>query len=584
MPKAIDINEVVGPRDALAVFISDLFVTYETYRNSWISEKKEIRDYIFATDTTKTSARSLPWKNSVHIPKLCQIRDNLSANYMGTLFPNDRAIRWEGDDENSEARSKRLAIESYISNKLRMSKFRNEVQKVVNDWIDYGNCFGRVEYVNEVTTDEFGDSVVTYTGPVFRRISPLDIVFNPAAQTFEQSPKIIRSLTTLAALAVDIETKPELAYMQEVFNNVVATRQRVTSSFSRGDSVKNDNYQIDGFGSWTDYLKSDTVEILEFHGDVFVDGKVKRNQQITVVDRMYVIDMRNHPSWLGHPPIFHCGWRLRPDNLYAMGPLDNLVGMQYRIDHLENAKADAYDLIVHPVMKIRGLVEDFDYGPGSRIYADDGDVTFMSPDTTMLSADTQIAIYEAKMEEMAGAPKQAMGLRSPGEKTAFEVQVLENGANRVFLNKTSYFEEMFIEPILNHMLEVARRNMNSSDVLRIIDDEYGAVAFMSVTREDISARGKIRPIGARSYARNATILQNLTNLASSALGQDAAVSSHISGKKLAMLMEELLGLERHALVRENVRVAETIETQMFAQSMQQVAGEQELAGEQLVEQ
>jgi hypothetical protein len=27
-----------------------------------------------------------------------------------------------------------------------------------------------------------------------------------------------------------------------------------------------------------------------------------------------------------------------------MGPLDNLVGLQYRIDHLENAKADALDL------------------------------------------------------------------------------------------------------------------------------------------------------------------------------------------------------------------------------------------------
>jgi hypothetical protein len=71
-----------------------------------------------------------------------------------------------------------------------------------------------------------------------------------------------------------------------------------------------------------------------------------------------------NPSWLGKCPIFHAGWRERPDNLYAMGPLDNLVGMQYRIDHLENLKADVFDQIAYPILKIRGDVEDFDFEPG----------------------------------------------------------------------------------------------------------------------------------------------------------------------------------------------------------------------------
>ena len=35
------------------------------------------------------------------------------------------------------------------------------------------------------------------------------------------------------------------------------------------------------------------------------------------------------------------------------------------------------------------------------------------------------------MEEMAGAPKEAMGFRSPGEKTAYEVQRMENAASQV---------------------------------------------------------------------------------------------------------------------------------------------------------
>lgn len=34
----------------------------------------------------------------------------------------------------------------------------------------------------------------------------------------------------------------------------------------------------------------------------------------------------------------------------------------------------------------------------------------------VISADNAIALYENKMEEYAGAPKQAMGIRTPGEK------------------------------------------------------------------------------------------------------------------------------------------------------------------------
>src|SRR3546814_6463709 len=55
-----------------------------------------------------------------------------------------------------------------------------------------------------------------------------------------------------------------------------------------------------------------------------------------------------------------------------MGPLDDLVGMQYRIDHLENAKADAFDLMIQPPLKIVGDVEEFAWGPSAEIYCGEG--------------------------------------------------------------------------------------------------------------------------------------------------------------------------------------------------------------------
>lgn len=569
--RTIDIATALLP-DGLATKIASLYQEWEMLRNVWAESKQEIQNYIFAQDTTQTTNADLPWKNSTHIPKLCQIRDNLHANYMAALFPNDRPFEWEGDDEDSEAKDKRQTIEAYMENKTRQGGFRSEMSKCVADYIDYGNTFAMVDFIAESITDtQTGEQISGYVGPKVVRISPMDIVFNPTASDFNTTPKIIRTLATLGSLKSEMEDHPEKGYLDEVFSRVIQNRQKF-SGLAQGDFYKTEAYQFAGFSSWFHYFTSDYVELLDFYGDIYDynTGAFHKNQCITVVDRSYIIRQGPNPSWLGNQVIHHAGWRLRPDNLYAMGPLDNLVGMQYRIDHLENAKADAFDLIIHPVMKIKGIVEDFDYGPNSRIYiGDDGDVTFQAPDTTCLQGDNQIAMYEQKMEEMAGAPKQAMGFRTPGEKTAYEVQVLENGANRVFINKTSYLEENFEEPILNNMLECSRRNMNISDTIRTMDDQYGVVMFTKITKEDITANGKIRPVGARHFARNANIIQNLTQFANSAIGQDPAVNVHVSGKKMAYLFEELLGMERYGLVQDNIRVAESLATEELKQAAMQ---------------
>lgn len=579
---ATEINlEAFIDADRMASEIANHYMKWETLRNGWLDEKQEIQEYIFATDTGTTTNAALPWKNRTHIPKLCQIRDNLHANYMATLFPNDSAIVWEGDDTDGETREKRKVIQSYMANKMKQSGFRTEVSRLVLDYIDYGNVFAMPVFEASYKTDPVTDErIPTYIGPRLKRIAPEDIVFDPTAPTFAEAPKIVRELRTLGGLRKDIETKPELAYEEEAFKQAVDLRQRV-ADHSQGDFSKNASIQYAGFTGLWEYFNSGYVEILNFYGDFYdtEEDKLYENYLISVVDKAYVIRKQPLSNWIGSPPIRHAGWRVRQSNLYAMGPLDNLVGMQYRIDHLENAKADAVDLIVHPVMKVKGFVEDFEYGPGERIYVtgEDGDVEFMPPDTTFLQADTQIAMYENKMEEMAGAPKQAVGFRTPGEKTAYEVQVLENGANRVFINKISYFEEMFIEPLLNDMLELARRNLNESDLIRVLDDETQAVTFEKITREDITARGKIRPIGARHFAQNATIVQNLTQFANSNLAKDPLIMNHISGKRLAVALETLLNLDKYKLVQENIRLYETAEMQNAQSSLQQAVMEQQTA-------
>lgn len=573
----LQISDVIGDKDKLADHIANQYHEWNALRQTWLHERKEVLQYVFATDTMSTTADGMGWKNSTHLPKLCQIRDNLHANYMATLFPTDRPFKWEGDDDEAESVDTRVAIESYMHNKLRRSGFMETVSRLVYDWIDYGTCYAMPESIYEEREDPTsGQMVPGYIGPNLVRISPVDIVFNPAASSFENTAKIIKSVKTLGALKREIQDKPEMKYLEAVFDKMMDNR-KTFRGHSETDFMKDDSFQMAGFSSWYSYFTSDLVEILNFYGDIYNEetGELQTNRVVTIVDRQYVLRNEPNPSWHHSAPIFDCGWRLRPDSLVAQGPLDNLVGMQYRMDHLENAKADAYDLIVHPVMKIVGYVEEFEYGPGAEIHVgDEGDVDFLRPDVTMLSADTQIELYENKMEEMVGAPKQAMGFRSPGEKTKYEVQVLENGANRIFLNKTAYFEEYFLEKCLNAMLEDARRNMSAADVIRVTDDDTGAVEFMNISPESIRSSGKIYPIGARHFQRDANMLQNLTQLSASPILQDPSISNHLSGKKMAKAVETLLGLEKYKLYSPNIRISEQMESQQKLSAAQQVLGEQ----------
>jgi hypothetical protein len=556
----IDLYSLIAPH-ALATEIADRWTIWNNSRQQKIEEWKEIRNYIYATDTRTTSNSKLPWTNSTTTPKLTQIADNLHANYFSALFPQKRFFRFEASDQEANTKNKRDVIQAYMENKIRQSDFENTVSKLINDYIQYGNCFATVDFVRDYTEYEDGERAVNYVGPKLVRISPFDICFNPLAASFIDSPKIVRTLLTKG---------------EDIFEKMMHNR-----SYATGNDVdvhKSEGLLADGFSDIKQYFESDYIEILTFYGDMYDadTNQFMKNRVITIVDRSYVLSNEQNPSWLGKASVFHAGWRDRPDNLYAMGPLDNLVGMQYRIDHLENLKADVFDQIAYPILKIRGDVEDFDFEPAARIYmGEEGDVGYLVPDATALNADFQIQNLENKMEMMAGAPREAMGIRSAGEKTAFEVNQLMTAAGRIFQHKTAHFERVFLEPILNAMLEAARRNMDYADTIRVLNEDTGVFFFEQITKEDIKANGKIVPMGARHFAERAQRVQSITQLYQLKLA-DPAIATHMSGKEFARILADELG--EPTLFSENVAVSEQMETQkMMMEAQVQFEEEQQVA-------
>lgn len=567
--KTLQLENLLTP-DELARAIARKWVEWNTARQETIKRWREIREYVFATDTTSTANSQLPWKNKTTLPKMTQIRDNLHANYMAALFPKRKWLHWYGESKDDATKEKRTAIEDYMRWVTDHREFKKVASDLVLDFIDTGNCFGMPTWSDGTIETEDGRTTHGFEGPEAMRISPLDIVFNPTSSDFKNSPKIIRSIVQRGDVYgmleedTDMDTEAKEALMRH-FDELIANSSELASDMSEFDHY----LRIDGYDSFRTYLESDYCELLTFYGDIYdpETGTYKRNHKIIIADRLKVISDKVNPSFFKEPPIYHAGWRKRQDNIWAMGPLENLVGMQYRIDHIENLKADVFDLNAFPPLKVKGYVEDFKWGPMEIInVGDEGDVIPMPPDASILQANLEIQQLQGQMEEMAGAPKEAAGFRTPGEKTAYEVQRIENAYNRIFASKIRQFEE-FLEDLLNAMLELARRKMSDKTVA-LWDDENKIQIFRDLKVEDITGVGRLRPLAAQHHAEKAEKIQNITQLFQT-LGADPSIRMHFSSEKIARMVEELLDLEKDEIVQPYIQISEQLEAQRLQASAQE---------------
>jgi hypothetical protein len=566
----MDLTAVIQP-DQRAVRITERWLQWETLRQVKKNDWEEIRRYVYATNTTQTTNAQLPWKNKTTIPKLCQIRDNLYSNYTATMFPTRKWLKWDANERDAASREKRDAITNYMSWCIEQPSFKHEMDKVIMDYIDFGNCFATVEWMDQ-RVQQPDVTQAGYVGPVIKRLSPLDVVFNPTTENFLQSPKVIRTITSMGEVKEMLQrmsNDENRAEYEELYEYLKDIRARARTF--QGDWIQRDHlYSVDGFTSFRAYLISDYVELLTFYGDYYdwVDDTFEKNKVITVVDRHKLLGDKPNPSYFGYPPIFHVPWRKKQDNLWGMGPLDNLIGMQYRMDHVENLKADVFDLITYPVQKVKGFVEDFTWQPGEKIFvSEEGDVELVVPDVQALNANLEIQNLERLMEEMAGAPREAMGFRTPGEKTKYEVQAMENAAARIFSNKIKQFEELLVEPLLNAMLELARRNMTGVNTIKIFDNEENLFTFQELSVEDITGLGRIKSVAARHFAEDTQLIQNLTGLAGSPLWQ--FVQPHFSSIKTAKLLETKFDMDDYEMVMPFIALAEQAKGQQMMNALEE---------------
>lgn len=550
----------------LAASICHYFTEWNSIREPAMQLWAEIDTYLHATDTSQIEGGA-NWDHKTFIPTLSEIHEDLLAIVYSTVLPHEDWLGWRGHDAKGASANKRKKVLSYIKHVHRLNGFRKSMRHLIDDLLRYGNCFAQLEYVNNTQDMDDGEVDIGYNGPVVKRISPYDIVFDPTASSFEVTPKIIRSVISIGEFKEWTDSLQEDSLDEEVVKNVLEARGSGSGANSITNRKKNEQYVPAGFGSIEEYYANGVVELLWFYGSIYDEGgmEVHKDRLVVVVDGDKVLFDKMEKN----PRIFKGSWKPRADNLWSQGPLDNIVGMNFMINHRENAKNDAIDKFIHPDRAYIGDVEEiYDEVTGHTKYImpEGGSVTDITPDTTILSYDSQIAMHQDMMRKAARLPLDLVGFRTPGEKTAFEVQNLNDGAFRGFINKAEQFEQEFLEPLVTGEIQIAKSNF-SSVITVMAEDEEGILSVLEVTEEDLKSNGTLVPYGARRFSRNLQQLAGIDKLANTNLIQ--LIGKHVDSFRTARVWEELSGFNNFELVEKFSAIEEAVEEQQMTMMAQQ---------------
>lgn len=574
----------VGEESSFVDFLVSLYTSYKNARAVWEEENDEVSKFVFATDTRRTVQQSAEFKNTTTIPKLAQVRNNIITSYEEHLFPTTDWIQWDAATQDAATKEKADVVKAYVQTKAADSNLKGAAQLLVQDWTDKGFCAAEVFFANEKTQDVKGNPVQSYYGARARRLNPNDVVYDVLAPDLETATKIVRSVYSLGGLKKLSKDNPEVLSPED-FEMIKRRRFEVRNALVDANGKEKflvRQLQRAGYGDIVEYLLSDQYELLTFYGNFYDEDNdvLFDNHRIQILDRAIVLKKEPITSLTGKHNVKLAVWEFREGTLAPIGPLHRIVGLQYKLDKLENQRADKFDQLINPTTVEVGDVTF--YGtrgkPGGHYKVEEGgDVRELVESSVVLQADTQIQFTLALMDDLSGNPKESIGQRTPGEKTRFEVQLLDSGQNKMFRNKVKKFEDEILSPILQEFLAIGRRNISQTDLVKIYDAEMDTVVFQQITRDDLNISGRLRAAGATIFAERANALQNLTNIANTNIM--AMTQQHWSRKKMAKTVEELSGLKQYELVFPNIGIQEDEETKRLAQQSQDKTTENSLTGE-----
>ena len=408
--------------DQLAVALANKFRLMMLARQARFTLWTELHDFAMQTDTSDTS-NATSWKNNIAVPVIPYILDVLTAQYYRILFPQKDWFEVVPHDILKNAQKAKF-VKAYLLRQFAQLNVQPKLREVIRETVLYGNSLcGFVEQ---------GGKLVFVKPPI------QDWCRDVFAQNFDNSFLACRFRVPYASL-FSLYPEDKVRRMGDIYKD-----SELYTSW-----LKNRNLMIEKYNPFlTDRLNQrGFAELIYFYGDFY-----NEETQEILKDRLIIVG--NGTTILYNEecldkPFVQAQYRETLDDGYGTG-LENLTGIAWHINKLQNNIADVMDIIANPICVVKSENDvKFNYVPNAQIQMSREDsIEFISPDHSVLNQYKQIDFLFEMAKKVSGAQEEKIGQRQPGEKTATEVTLLSQGADNLFEHFAKQFEYFVIIPLL----------------------------------------------------------------------------------------------------------------------------------------
>lgn len=325
--------------------ISTIEKQFEKFNQARASQLDDIRAVQSAIYDTGSKNRK---KTEFALPDIWELAQTLKSHLMENLYSNPEGL-FDVTGANFGAQASANAQKAMLVSYFEKMNLSDEIEKIVDSIVETGEATLVVgwetktrtrrrpqtleEQIFEPSEDGFVlENKTVYDGPKIKFIPAPDFVFDPErASNFERASKIYRTFAPLN----EIRSNP----LHNLLDDAKAQRLSELTTVSSHIDTLNSEPPKKG-------VKGEQLELLEFWGDINIDGELYENMLVVVAGRSEVIRLEQNPFIT--QPFVHASIVSDPSTNRGVSPLKIALGFSQVSSTILNRQLDALSLIINP--------------------------------------------------------------------------------------------------------------------------------------------------------------------------------------------------------------------------------------------
>lgn len=511
-----DINSAVARR------VGDLFNDYKTSRagkeDTWEEAWAAYLGTPIATQYQRDQVLKRvgnvndDWRHRLNVGKAFESVETIHGYLMAATFPNSDWFNVEPTSPGHTSEAK--VIKRYLLNKLKESRFRNHYSNYLRQLLVTGTSVialpwryetqpykRKVKYrlpsiAPELEREEWRTVVeqrIMRNSPEFELLDVFDVFIDPHVPD-PNDGNFIRVIH---------KTKSDI--INSISRGIYKDLDPYTVACMTPDSVSTDTnvlYNFQGIDTPEPYRLQDIVQVVEFWGDIHLDGITYHDVTATVIGGN-LVNFEPNPFWAGKPFIVGSCITV-PKSPYGIGVVEPNLGLLHQLNIITNQRLDNIELSIDEMYTVKagGLITEQDVSsePGKTFLVNDHDDIRPIPRGQQAYVVTyqEGAVLEQTIDKNVGtgALVSANNARSGERVTAAEIQAVRDAGGNRLSNLHKHIEESTLLPLLAKLFRSCQQFIDETEIVRVSGENPGQFDYYEVGIEDFQFDYKLYPLGA----------------------------------------------------------------------------------------